>query len=196
MEFKVLKREQRYHGFFGIDSLSLQHSLFAGGMSDIISREVIDKGGAAAVLLYDPGMRKIILVEQFRVGAMDDDLGAWLTELVAGYIEPGEQPEEVVRREAVEEAGCDIAEMIFIGEYFVSPGSTSERMTLFCGRVDASNAGGIYGLEEEGEDIRVRVVGVDQAIKMLQTGEINSATPWIALLWLQSNEKMLREKWI
>lgn len=195
MQFKVLNREQRYKGFFSIDALSLQHSLFAGGMSQVISREIIGKGGAAAILLYDPILRQLVLVEQFRVGAMEDKAGAWLTELVAGYIEPGEEAEQVVRREAIEEAGCEIGEIVFIGKYYVSPGSTSERMTLFCGKVDSSNVGGIYGLEEEGEDIRVKIVDVDQAIKMLQSGEINSATPWIAILWLQSNERMLQQKW-
>ncbi len=196
MQFKVLKREQCYQGFFSIDSISLQHSLFAGGMSQTLSREIIGKGGAAAILLYDPAVRKLVLVEQFRVGAMDDSSGAWLTELVAGYIEPGEEPEQVVRREAIEEAGCPIEETVFIGKYYVSPGSTSERMTLYCGKVDSSNIGGIYGLEEEGEDIRVKVVDVEQALDMLQTGEINSATPWIALLWLQANEPMLRNQWL
>ena len=195
MQFKVLNRQQRYKGFFSIDSLKLQHSLFAGGTSEIITRELIGKGGAAAILLYDPKHRKVVLVEQFRIGAMEDAMGAWLTELVAGYIEPGEEPEQVVRREAIEEAGCAIIDTLFVGKYYVSPGSTSEQMTLFCGKVDSSNVGGIYGLEEEGEDIRVKVVDVDEAIAMLQTNEINSATPWIAILWLQANEKMLIDKW-
>ena len=195
MEFTIVKREQKYKGFFGIDQLTLTHSLFAGGTSPEIRRELIEKGGAAAVLLYDPLLRQIVLVEQFRIGAIGDPAGAWLTELVAGYIEPGEDPEQVVRREAVEEAGCELGEVAFIGQYYVSPGSTSEQMTLFCAKVDSSNLGGIYGLEDEGEDIRVRIVSVAQAVEMLRTGEINSATPWLAILWLQANESTLIEQW-
>ena len=116
--------------------------------------------------------------------------------LVAGVIDhPDETPEEVVRREAVEEADCTIQDIVPICDYFVSPGGTSECISLFCGKVDAASVGGVCGLEEEAEDIRVIVVPFPEAIAQLQAGNIRSAAPIIALQWLQLNHDQIRARW-
>ena len=193
MEFKILNRTRNYSGFFSIEKIVLSHELFSGSLSPPITRELIVKGHAAAVLLYDPVLRNLVLVEQFRVGAMAE--APWLIELVAGYIEAGEDAVDVIQREAHEEAACEIADAFLIQRFYVSPGSTEETMSLFCARVDSSKAGGIYGLAEEGEDIRVLVVPVDEAYCWLDQGQMSSATPTIALQWLKLNETTLRERW-
>lgn len=193
MEFKILNRTLNYSGFFSIQKIVLSHELFAGGLSPPVTRELIVKGHAAAVLLYDPVLRNLVLIEQFRVGAMT--AAPWLIELVAGYLEAGEDAMDVIRREAREEAACEIADPFLIQRFYVSPGSTEETMSLFCARVDSSQAGGIYGLAEEGEDIRVLVVPVEEAYRWLDQGQISSATPTIALQWLKLNEIALRVRW-
>jgi ADP-ribose pyrophosphatase len=116
-------------------------------------------------------------------------------EIVAGIIEEGESAEEVVSREAVEEAGCTIQELIPICDFLVSPGGTSERIALFCGKVDAQGVGGIHGLDEENEDIRVTVVSYQEALALLVNGRINSASPIIALQWLIMNHERVRSMW-
>jgi ADP-ribose pyrophosphatase len=116
-------------------------------------------------------------------------------EIVAGIIEVGETPEAVVRREVIEEIGCAVGELMSICDYHVSPGGTSERIHLFCGRVDASQAGGVHGLADEGEDIRVVVMSADDAIAHMQAGKIVSAAPIIALQWLTMHREPLREHW-
>ncbi len=192
---EIVECRTAYSGFFRLCSYRLRHRLFAGGWTPVISRELFERGHAAAVLPYDPDLDRVVLVEQFRIGALQAEGGPWLVECVAGMIEPGEAPEAVVRREALEEAGCQLKDLEQIFEYLVSPGGTSECITLYCGRVDASDAGGIHGLAEEHEDIRVVPVSFAKAMEMLREGRINSAAPIIAMQWLAMNRDWLRSKW-
>lgn len=196
MQHRILKHEVAYQGFFRIERYQLSHQLFAGGWGKELTRELFERGHAAAVLPYDPDLDAVVLVEQFRIGALEAPIGPWLLEIVAGIIEPGEQPEEVVKREAQEEAGLQLAETEFICDYLVSPGGTSERIALYCGRVDASEAGGIHGLEEEGEDIRVTRVAFSEATELLASGRLNSASIIIAMQWLMLNRQRLRKLWL
>lgn len=194
--YEVVDREVCHQGFFRLERLRLRHELFGGGWSGEVVRELLERGHAAAVILYDPALDSVVMVEQFRVGALDAPGGPWLLEFVAGIIEPGEVPEDVVRREAVEEAGCRVTTLEPVTEFSLSPGGCSERIHLFCGRVDASRAGGVHGLPEEGEDILVRVIPVDRVLEMLAEGRIDSAWSIIAVQWLALNRDRLRERWL
>jgi len=195
LRYEISERKVVYDGFFRLESYRLKHTLFEGGWSRELYRELLERGHAAAVLPYDPLLDSVVLIEQFRIGALNAPNGPWLLEIVAGMIEPGESAEEVVVREAEEEAGCQIEALEPICEYLVSPGGASEIISLFCGRVDASNIGGIHGLDHEGEDIRATVVSVDEALELLAKGKIDSASPIIALQWLALNRDSLKERW-
>ena len=193
---QILDKTVCYNGFFRIELYRLRHEMFRGGWSRELTRELFERGHAAAVLPYDPVLDAVVLVEQFRIGALESPGDPWLLEIVAGVIDKlDETPEDVVRREAVEEANCYIQDLVHICDYFVSPGGTSERISLFCGKVDAVGVGGVCGLEEEAEDIRVTVVPFSEAIAQLQAGNIKSAAPIIALQWLQLNHAKLRAQW-
>lgn len=191
-EFQVLTRQTCYEGFFRLERLGLIHSLHSGGMSPVLSREIVERGDVAAVLLYDPRLDRVVMIEQFRVGAMGDSRGPWLLEIVAGLIEPGETPEDVARREAVEEAGCVIQTLEPITRFYATPAKSSERSYLYCGLVDAANVGGIHGLVHEGEDIRVVPLAAEDALALVDDGTINSAWPIIALQWLARHRERLR----
>lgn len=194
-QYEILETSTGYAGFFHLLRYRLRHRLFNGGWSPVLTRELFERGHAAAVLPYDPETDQVVLTEQFRIGALQAPGGPWLLEIVAGMIEAGETPEAVARREAVEEIGCAIGELVSICDYHVSPGGTSERIHLFCGRVDAARAGGLHGVADEGEDIRVAVMSADDAIAHLQAGKIISAAPIIALQWLMMHRASLREDW-
>ena len=190
---EIIRKWATHEGFFRLDKYRLRHELFRGGMSREMSRELFERGHAVAMLPYDPQRDELVLLEQFRIGAIHDPDGPWLTEIVAGMIGPGESAAEVARREAMEEAGCRVAELIPISRYYVSPGGTSETIELYCGIVDASQVQeGIYGLEEENEDIRVFKASFGEAVAWLESGRINSAAPIIALQWLILNRARLR----
>lgn len=195
-QFEILDKEIVYKGFFRMEVYRLKHTLYAGGWSEEISRELFVRGSCIAVLLYDPDADKVVLIEQFRAGAMIRPERAWLVEIVAGAIEDGETAEEVAFRESLEEAGCEIQELITINEFYTTPGGASERITLFCGRVDSSQIGGVHGLDEEHEDIWVRTVPFEEAYHMVQIGEIESAIPIIAIQWLALNRQQLQQQWL
>lgn len=184
-DVKILKRDTVYNGFFRMEKYHLQHTLFSGGWSGEINRELFVRNNCVAVILYDPKRDEVILIEQFRVGAIENPINTpWLIEIVAGIMEDGETPEEVARRESLEEAGCEILELIKINTFYLSPGGSSERITLFCGFVNSENIGGIHGVPEENEDILVRAVPFSKAYEMVLNNQIDSAIPVIALQWL------------
>ncbi len=195
-DVEILERTVCYKGFFRIDRYRLRHRLFNGGWSHPITRELFERGHAAAVLPYDPIRNEVILIEQFRIGAMDTPDGPWLLEIVAGIIEADEITEDVVKRESVEEANCNISDLIPLYDYLASPGGMTERIALFCGRTDTTQAGGIHGAADEGEDIKVHVVSLETALQFLVSGKINSASAIIALQWLALNRGLVREKWL
>ncbi len=194
-EFEILESETVYRGFFRLQRVRLRHSLFAGGWSPPLVREVLRKGHAVAVLLYDPRRDQVVMVEQFRIGALEGPAGPWMLELAAGYVEEGESLEGVAHREVAEETGCRVEALEPIASYHVSPGSDTEIIHLYCARVDAESAEGVHGLADEGEDIRVRVFSFDEAQARIADGTINSATPILALQWLALHRDTLRDRW-
>jgi ADP-ribose pyrophosphatase len=136
-----------------------------------------------------------VLVEQFRIGAMGMERHPWMLEIVGGLVPEDESDEFVARREAVEEAGCEILRLEPICEFVVSPGISVDRIMLFCGEVDASEAGGVHGLDHEGEDIRVVVMDAEAAIAELYQGRANSTSIIITLQWFAMNRSALRARW-
>ncbi|MGG7054350.1 NUDIX domain-containing protein [Nitrosomonas sp. ANs5] len=196
MGFEVLEKVICFQGFFRMERYRLRHRKFDGGWSRPITRELLERGHAAAVLPYDPERDRVVLIEQFRAGAMSAPGGPWLLEIVAGMIDTDEPAEQVVTRESVEEAGCCVSDLIPLYDYLVSPGGTTERIALFCGRVDTSGIGGIHGKAEEDEDIKVHVMALAQARALLNSGRIGSASAIIALQWLLLNQEIVRQRWL
>ncbi len=192
---EIFEKTVCFEGFFRIDRYRLRHRLFSGDWSHPLVRELFERGHAAAVLPYDPVRDEVVLIEQFRVGALNAPGGPWLMEIVAGIIEADETPEDVVKRESIEEADCIITNLIPLYNFLVSPGGATESVALFCGRVDTTHAGGIHGASEEGEDIKVHVVALDTALALLRTGKINSVSAIIALQWLALNRDHVRAMW-
>ena len=192
---ELLGKSQRYSGFFRINGYRLRHRLFAGGWSGVIEREVFERGHAVGVLPYDPVADSLVLIEQVRIGALVAGMSPWLIEVVAGIIEEGEAPEEVARRETLEEAGLEIQALIPMCRYLVSPGGSSESDLLYCGRVDSRGAGGIHGLAEEHEDIRVDRVAYEEAMHLLEEGRVTNSVSLIALQWLALHRDRVRAAW-
>lgn len=193
-QFEIIKEELHHDRFFKVSEITLKHTLYKGGWSAPLTRELFHRGNCVAVLLYDPIRDEVVIIEQFRVGALQLPTSdqAWLLEIVAGGIEPGETAEEVAYRESIEEAGCEIQELTKINDFFTSPGGTSELLTLFYGKVDTSNIGGLHGLEHEDEDISVTTMKFADVYQLLLDGKIISAIPIIAIQWLYINRDTLR----
>lgn len=194
-DVEVIERETCFSGFYKLDRLRLRHRQFAGGMGPALSRELFVRHDAVCVLPYDPQRDCVVLIEQFRIGALDKSANPWLLELVAGLIDKDEQPEEVARREALEEANLALTSLWPITQYYPSPGGSDERVHLYVGRCDSNGAGGVYGLAEEGEDIRVHVWPLEDALAAINDGRIDNAASIIALQWLALNRIEVRGLW-
>ncbi|MCD9549515.1 ADP-ribose diphosphatase [Photobacterium carnosum] len=192
-DVEVLSTKTVYDGFFKMVKYRLRHKLFAGGWSGEFERELFERGHAAAVLPYDPVLDQVVLIEQFRIGALAANCQPWQLEIVAGMLDhENESPEQVIRREATEESGLVLGKTEKISRYLSSSGGCSEILDIFISEVDSRLAQGIHGVASESEDIRVHVVSRNQAYQWLESGKIENAATIIALQWLQLHHQRLR----
>lgn len=195
-DVRLLQTERVFDGYFAIDRITVQHRGFAGGWCDPVTREVFERGNAVGVLPYDPVDDSLILIEQFRVGSLRDADSPWMLELVAGIVEPGESDEELVHREAMEEAGCELRQLEPIASYYPSAGACTEHVRLYCGRVLSARVGEVLGLDEEGEDILVHRLPRPEVLDMLRSDRINNGHTLVALQWLALHGEELRQRWL
>lgn len=184
-EWRVEERETLFRRFHRIDRLLLRHELFGGGTSRAFDRELFVRGSVAAVLPHDPRRDTVALVEQFRPGTLEHPRGPWQLEVIAGMLDGREPPEAAIRREAVEEAGVTLGTLVPIAHYYTSPGASDEQVYLYYAETDLSDArsGQLFGLREENEDIRLHVLGADEAIARLDDGTVCNAISVIGLQW-------------
>ncbi len=192
---EIVRREHCFNGFYRLERVHLRHRQFSGEMGPLLSRELFVRHDAVCVLPYDPLRDCVVLNEQFRVGAMDKSENPWMLEMVAGLIDKDEEPEEVAHREADEEAGLTLEALWPVTVYYPSPGGSNEKVHLYVGRCDSRGAGGVHGLPEEGEDIRVHVLPFEEALQAVKDGRINNAASIIALQWLALNRAEVRGLW-
>jgi ADP-ribose pyrophosphatase len=196
-KYEIHRRETLFQGYFRVDRYHVRHERFAGGWSENFTREMLDRGCACAgVLPYDPKSDRLVLIEQFRAGVMAGGEYPWITEIVAGVIDGSDTPEETARREAREEAGCEIVELHKIADFFTSPGSSTEHVTAFIGRTAVPEHGAIRGVAHENEEMRVHVMDATQALSLMYSGKIRDALTLVALQWFAVHHTELRARWL
>lgn len=195
MKIDFLEEKTVYSGFFKIKQFILRHSLFRGGETPAIMRELFCRGTSVGVLLYDPQSDRVGLVKQFRIGCLDNEQGAWVWEVIAGINDKDESPAAVARREVQEECGLELAEqaLIPICNYYSSPGGTDERLQLYCALLKLDEGERFGGVAGETEDILFRAFDRSEAIGAILNGTINNAATIIALQWLELNKAKLQK---
>jgi nudix-type nucleoside diphosphatase (YffH/AdpP family) len=145
------------------------------------NREVYDHGNAAALLLYDPKRDTVLLVRQFRYPVLTNGDDADLLEACAGLLD-GDDPAVAAAREALEETGHAPRDIIHVCDAYMSPGSLTEKVSLFVGTYDEEtfrHPGG--GLEHEGEEIELVEFDFAEALAMTRNGGIIDAKTIILL---------------
>ncbi|KGF78691.1 GDP-mannose pyrophosphatase [Massilia sp. JS1662] len=155
------------------------------GELQVQSREVYDCADGAAVVLYNRAHRSVVLTRQFRLGARLAGHDGYLLEAAAGMLD-GADPAARAIAEAREETGYDIDHVQPALQLYVSPGATTERIHLFVAEYDRArrcDAGG--GNPEEGEDIEVVELDFDDALAMVETGDIVDAKTVLLLMYLE-----------
>jgi len=182
--------------FLRIDTFEFRHRRHAGGWSALRSYDVLRRGQAVAIVLFDPDRDRVVLVEQFRLPALLAGSSPWQLEAAAGLIDTDEAPEAVAIRETHEETGLAIiGAPVRIQRYLPSSGGSDESVVLYCGRVDSALAGGLHGLPEEHEDMRVEVKTLAEIEALIDAGAIESGHTLIALYWLLRHRDLLRRLW-
>jgi len=196
-DLRIAGHEVAFKRHLRVDVYRFHHRLYSGEWSGERVYDVMRRGAAVAVLLYDPDRETVVLVEQFRLPPLLAKYSPWVVETVAGLVDhENETHEEVGRRETREEAGLElIGDLVPIQRYVPMPGNSDETITLFCGRVDSSKAGGIHGLADEHEDIRVVVKTLAEVEAMVDAGKVETGHTLICFYWLLRNRDTLRRQW-
>jgi len=180
------KRALLLDDYFKVEAVQVSYEKFDGTMGAPVRRLDLVRGDAVAAVLFNKARQCVILVNQFRYATLSLG-GGWMTEVVAGVVDEGELPEDAIRREILEEAGYEIEKLERISCFYPTPGITSERIILFYAetRGDGPVAKG-GGLAEEGEDIKVLELPLDEALRQVKSGEIADAKTIIGLMWLKA----------
>ena len=195
-DVEILEARVGFKRFLRVDVVRFRHRLFSGGWSGARTFDILRRGAAAAIVLYDPDRDAVVLIEQFRLAAMLAGASPWQLEIVAGLVDNAEPPAAVAVRETAEETGLEpIGEPVFIQRYLPSSGGSDESVALYCARIDAGLAGGVHGAADEGEDIRTIVKTVTEIEALLDAGAIENGHTLVALYWLLRHRDDLRRAW-
>lgn len=196
-EVRLHADRRPYTGYFSMVESAISHRRFDGGESREVAREALLGSDAVTVLPYDPVADAVLLIEQFRFAVYKrGDARPWPLEPVAGRIDPGETPQETARREAVEEAGLDLKDLLEVASYYPSPAAFSEYIFSFVGIADLSGAAGrIGGLASEEEDILSHIVSFDTLMDLVRTGEADTAPLVMTALWLAAHRDDIRRRY-
>ncbi|MHA3983352.1 NUDIX domain-containing protein [Acinetobacter venetianus] len=181
----IESREFLFRGFIQVEKVNIRHRLFnRSDYSPLIQRELVHRPEAAGVLLYDDQQQRFALIEQFRIGALNDVESAWQLEVIAGVLDGGESPETCIRRESLEESGCEIKELQHLFSFYPSAGACSEFFHLYVAEVDLPLTGGIFGMPDEGENIQLHLFDYSELTLLLKNGRLRNAPVIMALQWL------------
>ncbi|MPW44582.1 NUDIX domain-containing protein [Acinetobacter guerrae] len=192
-DVKIHSREYVFRGFVKIEKISLQHRMFnQNNYIQEIQRELIQRKTAAGVLLYNDAQQKFALIEQFRVGAVDDPDSPWQLEIIAGVLDGEESPETCIRRESLEESGCQIDKLEHLFSFYPSAGACSEVFHLYAAQTDLPEHGGVHGVADEGENIQLHIFDYTQLEPLFRYGRLKNAPVIMALQWLHQKIKMTK----
>ena len=181
----IESREFLFRGFIQVEKVSFRHRLFnQPDYSPVIQRELIHRPEAAGVLLYNDQQQRFALIEQFRVGALNDSESAWQLEVIAGVLDGDEAPEDCIRRESLEESGCEVQQLQHLFSFYPSAGACSEFFHLYAAEVELPKMGGIFGMPDEGEDIQLHLFDYSEVGTLLRNGRLRNAPVIMALQWL------------
>ncbi len=187
-DVEIQSRELVFRGFVQVEKVSLRHRLFQQTeYTPLIQRELIRRKEAAGVLIYDDLQQKFALIEQFRVGAMDDPVSPWQLEIIAGVLDGDESPESCIRRESLEESGCELNEIELIFSFYPSAGACDEVFHLYVAQATLPKEGGIFGMPDEGENIKLHIIDYAQLKNLLNGQRLRNAPIIMALQWLQQH---------
>lgn len=187
-DVEITQREYLYQGFIQVEKISLRHQLFnQANYTSTIQRELIHRKEAAGVLIYNDQQQRFALIEQFRVGAIDDPVSPWQLEIIAGVLDGDESPESCIRRESIEESGCEIQDLEHLFSFYPSAGACDEIFHLYVAQAELPEHGGVFGMPDEGENIQLHIVQYQDLNQLLSSSRLRNAPVIMALQWLKQH---------
>jgi len=187
-DVEVTSRESLFRGFIQVEKVSLRHRLFnQTEYTHVLQRELIHRPEAAGVLLYNDQRQQFALIEQFRVGAINDAYSPWQLEIIAGVLDGNETPESCIRRETLEESGCTINHVQHLFSFYPSAGACSEVFHLYVAETELPTEGGVFGMPDEGENILLHLFDYSEISTLLSQGRLRNAPVIMALQWLSQH---------
>lgn len=187
-DVEIQSREYAFKGFVQVEKVSLRHRLFnQTEYTSAIQRELIRRKEAAGVLIYNDQQQKFALIEQFRVGAIDDEISPWQLEIIAGVLDGDESPESCIRRESIEESGCELNQIKHLFSFYPSAGACDEIFHLYVAQAALPAEGGVFGMPDEGENIQVHIIDYSDLSLLLKSNRLKNAPVIMALQWLQQH---------
>lgn len=189
-DFRIEAREFLYRGFIQVEKVTLRHRVFhQESYTPALQRELIHRPEAAGVLLYNDQQQKFGLIEQFRIGGLDDQDTPWQLEVIAGVLDGDETPETCIRREAFEESGCTVDSLQHLFSFYPSAGACSELFHLYVAHTELPEEGGVFGMPDEGENIQLHILDYADIPALLSNGRLRNAPVIMALQWLQQHQQ-------
>jgi len=186
LKFKNINKV--FNGFNKVKRYKFQHKLFDSSWSNIISREILITKNAVAILPYDKVKNKVILIKQFRLGAILSNYNPFQIEIIAGLVEKSDKDlKSAVIREAKEEAGIEVKykKIQSIRDVLNSSGSTNESTSIFFCECTFKKLKKIRGNFNEDENIKVLELSPRKALELLFKKKIHSVNTIIALEWFK-----------
>lgn len=191
-DVEVTSRESLFRGFIQVEKVSLRHRLFnQSEYTHVLQRELAHRPEAAGVLLYNDQKQQFALIEQFRVGALDDAQSPWQLEIIAGVLDGDESPESCIRRESLEESGCEVQDLEHLFSFYPSAGACSELFHLYVAETELPAEGGVFGVDDEGENIQLHLFNYSEIQTLLDSGRLRNAPVIMALQWLAQHSKTI-----
>lgn len=186
---KVFIEQKRtiFDDFFKVEEAYLRFEQFNGKMSPRIRRLNMERGNSVAIVIFNKDTGKLIMVNQFRYPTYKNGDG-WTTEIMAGMVDPGETPEQTLRRELEEEIGLTLETFESIAVFYPSPGGSSEQIYLYYAEVSGERAKykATGGLLSHGEDVKAMEISLEEALKQIKSGKITDAKTIIGVFWLEN----------
>ena len=182
-QVRIYGKTRVFDGFFKIDEVEVSYERFDGVMTPAVKRISLERGDSVAAIVFNRSSQRLMFTRQFRYPTYEKGPG-WIVEIVAGMQEVGEDPEVALRREILEEAGYQAHSIELIARFYVSPGGSSERVTVYYVEVTSTGkvaAGG--GLIAENEDIETVWLSPDELRMAIDAGAIQDAKTLMGALW-------------
>lgn len=191
-EYEVLSCDEQEIDTIKIKKYKVKHKLF-NNKSIVVNSNIMNLQNGVGILLYDRQKDKVVLIEQFRFGPINEALNPWLIEIIAGINDADESVDEIAIREVFEETGITVQKVFPMISYLVNPSTTNQKIDLFYAFIDSTqlDENKTHGLISEGEDIKMHIMDLDTACKYIESGKINNSLTIIALLWLKLNKSLI-----